>query len=52
MSKVVFKCIDAHTCGNPVRVVTYWSWPKLSWEIDERKASTFFKRISIGFEKD
>lgn len=22
MSKVEFKCIDAHTCGNPVRVVT------------------------------
>jgi 4-hydroxyproline epimerase len=22
MSKTIFKCIDAHTCGNPVRVVT------------------------------
>ncbi|MGY3794032.1 4-hydroxyproline epimerase [Aquimarina sp. 433] len=22
MSRTVFKCIDAHTCGNPVRVVT------------------------------
>ncbi|WP_103866744.1 4-hydroxyproline epimerase [Aquimarina sp. I32.4] len=22
MTKTVFKCIDAHTCGNPVRVVT------------------------------
>ena len=22
MSKTIYKCIDAHTCGNPVRVVT------------------------------
>ncbi len=22
MSKTIFKCIDAHTCGNPVRVIT------------------------------
>ncbi|WP_117879590.1 4-hydroxyproline epimerase [Aureibaculum luteum] len=22
MSKYIFKCIDAHTCGNPVRVIT------------------------------
>ncbi|MGE0237675.1 MAG: hydroxyproline-2-epimerase, partial [Parvibaculaceae bacterium] len=29
MARSTFFCVDAHTCGNPVRVVTGGSVPRL-----------------------
>ena len=44
MSKVVFKCIDAHTCGNPVRVVTS-GVPKLIGKSMSEKRQHFLKEF-------
>ncbi len=30
MARTTFTCIDGHTCGNPVRVVTGGSIPQLT----------------------
>ena len=37
MSKTVYKCIDAHTCGNPVRVVTTGRPQLLGDSISEKR---------------
>ncbi|MGB5555058.1 MAG: 4-hydroxyproline epimerase [Flavobacteriaceae bacterium] len=42
MSKATFKCIDAHTCGNPVRVVTTGG-PKLIGATMAEKRQHFMK---------
>ncbi len=42
MSKKAFKCIDAHTCGNPVRVVTA-GYPKLKGANMSEKRQHFLK---------
>jgi 4-hydroxyproline epimerase len=42
MSKHIFKCIDAHTCGNPVRVVTA-GYPKLKGANMSEKRQHFLK---------
>ncbi len=43
MSRTTFSCIDAHTCGNPVRVITSGS-PKLIGNTMSEKRQ-HFKRI-------
>ncbi|WP_299898114.1 4-hydroxyproline epimerase [uncultured Aquimarina sp.] len=42
MSRTVFKCIDAHTCGNPVRVVTT-GHPNLQGNSMSEKRQHFLK---------
>lgn len=42
MSKSIFKCIDAHTCGNPVRVITEGG-PNLKGENMSEKRQHFLK---------
>ncbi|MBW1295996.1 4-hydroxyproline epimerase [Aquimarina litoralis] len=42
MSRAVFKCIDAHTCGNPVRVVTT-GHPNLKGNSMSEKRQHFLK---------
>ncbi|MDG1039546.1 MAG: 4-hydroxyproline epimerase [Polaribacter sp.] len=42
MSKTVFKCIDAHTCGNPVRVITEGG-PNLVGKTMSEKRQHFLK---------
>ena len=37
MSKAEFKCIDAHTCGNPVRVVTTGHPPLVGANMSEKR---------------
>ena len=37
MSKAEFKCIDAHTCGNPVRVVTTGHPPLIGANMSEKR---------------
>jgi 4-hydroxyproline epimerase len=37
MSKAEFKCIDAHTCGNPVRVVTTGHPPLVGINMSEKR---------------
>ena len=37
MSKTEFKCIDAHTCGNPVRVVTTGHPPLAGTNMSEKR---------------
>jgi 4-hydroxyproline epimerase len=37
MSKAEFKCIDAHTCGNPVRVVTTGHPPLIGTNMSEKR---------------
>ncbi len=54
MSKTVYKCIDAHTCGNPVRVVTT-GHPDLKGNSMSEKRQHFLKeydwiRTGLMFE--
>jgi len=42
MSKTIYKCIDAHTCGNPVRVVTTGR-PELIGDSMSEKRQHFLK---------
>ncbi len=42
MAKTIFKCIDAHTCGNPVRVVTTGK-PNLVGKTMSEKRQHFLK---------
>lgn len=54
MSKHIYKCIDAHTCGNPVRVVTTGR-PNLSGDSMSEKRQHFLKeydwiRTGLMFE--
>ena len=44
MSKSIFKCIDAHTCGNPVRVVTTGR-PNLIGDSMSEKRQHFLKEF-------
>ena len=44
MSKSIFKCIDAHTCGNPVRVVTT-GHPNLTGDSMSEKRQHFLKEF-------
>ncbi len=44
MSRNTFKCIDAHTCGNPVRVVTA-GCPKLKGANMSKKRQHFLKEF-------
>ncbi|MBQ4820905.1 4-hydroxyproline epimerase [Aquimarina sp. MMG016] len=44
MSKTTFKCIDAHTCGNPVRVVTT-GHPPLKGKSMSEKRQHFLKEF-------
>ena len=44
MSKHVFNCIDAHTCGNPVRVVTSGK-PSLNGDSMSEKRQHFLKEF-------
>ncbi|MCH9661419.1 MAG: 4-hydroxyproline epimerase [Bacteroidetes bacterium] len=37
MSKTIYKCIDAHTCGNPVRVVTTGHPPLIGVSMSEKR---------------
>ena len=43
MSEFHFFCIDAHTCGNPVRVVTGGSIPFLQGESMSEKRQHFLR---------
>ena len=54
MSKYIFKCIDAHTCGNPVRLILTEN-PKLKGKTMSEKRLDFLKnydwiRKSLMFE--
>ncbi|SEL60522.1 proline racemase [Aquimarina amphilecti] len=54
MSKTIYKCIDAHTCGNPVRVVTT-GHPDLKGNSMSEKRQHFLKeydwiRTGLMFE--
>lgn len=54
MSKTIYKCIDAHTCGNPVRVVTT-GHPDLKGKSMSEKRQHFLKeydwiRTGLMFE--
>ncbi|MCB0475695.1 MAG: proline racemase family protein, partial [Flavobacteriaceae bacterium] len=44
MARNVFKCIDAHTCGNPVRLVAEGG-PKLTGDTMEEKRQHFMKEF-------
>ncbi|MBQ0734814.1 4-hydroxyproline epimerase [Aquimarina celericrescens] len=44
MSRTIFKCIDAHTCGNPVRVVTT-GHPPLEGDSISQKRQHFIKEF-------
>ncbi len=44
MSRTIFKCIDAHTCGNPVRVVTT-GLPPLEGDSISQKRQHFLKEF-------
>ncbi len=44
MAKTIFKCIDAHTCGNPVRVVTTGK-PNLIGKTMSEKRQHFLKEF-------
>ncbi len=37
MAKTIFKCIDAHTCGNPVRVITTGHPPLIGKSMNEKR---------------
>ncbi|WP_424947619.1 4-hydroxyproline epimerase [Candidatus Spongiihabitans sp.] len=54
MTRTVFKCVDAHTCGNPVRVVTA-NGPDLTGQSMSEKRQHFIReydwiRTSLMFE--
>ena len=54
MSKYIFECIDAHTCGNPVRLILTQN-PKLKGNTMSEKRLDFLKnhdwiRKSLMFE--
>jgi proline racemase len=46
----IFECIDAHTCGNPVRVVVNGG-PALEGNNMSEKRQHFYANM-IGLEKD
>lgn len=49
MKKHVFKCVDGHTCGNPVRLIVEGA-PKLEGANMSEKDSIFLRSM-IGFVK-
>ena len=51
MSKYIFECIDAHTCGNPVRLILTEN-PKTKIQVSVETKSVICEEVEFNFFLD